>query len=81
MAVFLLKNENQKFFNLDQGAYIVTGTWFLRICSLQSGAAFGGLPIAIDLSLQNYDSLKEEIKNDYGAELFAYETVLLQESC
>lgn len=63
------------FFNLDKGAYIVTGgLGFLGSAHCKAIAAFGGIPIAIDLSLQNYDSLKEEIKNDYGAELFAYET-------
>lgn len=64
---------NNNLFNLEKGAYIVTGgLGFLGSAHCKAIAAFGGYPIAIDLSLQNYDCLKKEIKNEYGIELIAY---------
>ena len=62
-------------FNLDSGAYVVTGgLGFLGFAHCKAIAAFGGTPIAIDLSLKNYYSLKEQIKDEYDVDLLAYET-------
>ena len=61
-------------FNLDSGAYIVTGgLGFLGSAHCKAIAAFGGTPIAIDLSLKNYSSLKAQIKEEYGVDMVAYE--------
>ena len=66
---------NNDLFNLANGAYIVTGgLGFLGSAHCKAIAAFGGIPIAIDISIKNYNSLKNEIRNEYGVDLIAYET-------
>ncbi len=65
---------NNDLFNLANGAYIVTGgLGFLGSAHCKAIAAFGGIPIAIDISVKNYNSLKNEIRNEYGVDLIAYE--------
>ena len=62
-------------FNLEKGAYLVTGgLGFLGTYHCKAIAAFGGIPIALDLNKNYGDDLKKEIKNDYGVDLHCYET-------
>lgn len=57
-------------FNLQNGAYIVTGgCGLLGKAHCHAIAAFGGVPVIIDLNTDNSDLLKEEFKQKYNLEL------------
>lgn len=65
----------ESIFKLEKGAYIVTGgLGFLGSYHCKAIAAFGGIPIALDLNKTYGEDLKEEIKNDYGVDFYFYET-------
>ncbi len=67
-------NIDRSIFNLQKGAYIVTGgLGFLGSYHCKAIAAFGGTPIALDLNLENASLLKKEIQNEYSVELICYE--------
>ena len=59
-------------FSLSPGAYIVTGgLGFLGYQHCKAIAAAGGTPVAIDVSFDQEESLKNEIKNEYGIDLIS----------
>lgn len=67
-------NIDRSIFNLQNGAYIVTGgLGFLGSYHCKAIAAFGGIPIALDLNLDNASLLRKEIQKEYSVELICYE--------
>jgi len=65
---------SNKLFNLDKGAYIVTGgLGFLGKAHCHAIAAYGGTPIIIDIHRKGLDDLKDEIKSIYKKDILFFE--------
>lgn len=68
-----MKIENN-LFNLDHGAYIVTGgLGFLGKAHCHAIAAFGGTPVIIDVNIEEGELIKSEIKEKYNIEIELFE--------
>lgn len=64
---------NKNIFNLRDGAYIVTGGFgFLGKAHCHAIAAFGGVPVIIDLETKDHESFAHEIYSKYNKEILSY---------
>ena len=65
---------SNKIFNLDKGAYIVTGgLGFLGKAHCHAIAAYGGTPIIADIHRKGLENIKEEIKEIYKKDILFFE--------